>query len=253
MPSTLSLDRTVSRRRLLEFSAAAGSVAVLDRVAGPWLSPASAAWPPAVAAQAATPVPVTPIVAEDASPAFRAVADALAQAMAQVNLPGAALGILADGREEHATFGLADVASGEAVGEQTLFQIGSLSKTFTGTAIMRLVDQGLVDVDATVRTYLPEFMVADASVSERVTVRHLLTHTAGWYGDLFVDTGSGDDAGARYVDEIMLGLPQLSPLGGLFSYNNACFFVLGQIIEAATGGTYRGRHLGPDPRSARDG
>ena len=237
--SDLATSR-LSRRRLIELTAAASSITAIDRVMGPWSPPVAAAPVPLAARnQGATPTPVTSVVGDDASPAFRVVAGALAEAMAQVNLPGAALGILADGREEHATFGLADVAGGEPVSDQTLFQIGSLSKTFTGTAIMRLVDQGLVDIDATVRTYLPTFSVADASVSERVTVRQLLTHTAGWFGDLFVDTGSGDDAGARFVDEVMPGLPQLSPLGALFSYNNTCFFVLGQIMEAVTGGTYR--------------
>ena len=68
----------------------------------------------------------------DASPRFRAVAERLLAAMAEHQVPGAALGILADGREEHATFGVASSATSQPVTAATRFQIGSLGKTVTG-------------------------------------------------------------------------------------------------------------------------
>ena len=68
-------------------------------------------------------------------------------------------------------------------------------------------------------------------------MRHLLTHTGGWDGDFFPDTGNGDDALARYV-ELMADLPQLTPLGTILSYNNAAFSLAGRVIEAVTGKTY---------------
>ena len=96
--------------------------------------------------------------------------------------------------------GVTSVENPLPVDEHTLFQFGSTGKTFTATAIMRLVDQGRVDLDATVRTYLPELTLSDESVAGAVTVLQLLNHTAGWSGDVFDNTGDGDDALARYVE-----------------------------------------------------
>jgi CubicO group peptidase (beta-lactamase class C family) len=175
----------------------------------------------------------------EASASFQAVAEALAAALEATGTPGAALGILAEGREEHAAFGLAGIENDAPVSAATLFQTGSIAKTFTGTAVMRLIESGALDIDATVRTYLPDLRLADEDVAERVTVRHLLTHTGGWWGDLFADTGSGPNAIANYVARWFPELPQLSPLGAYVSYNNAGFILLGRLIEEATGQEYR--------------
>src|SRR5262249_31354441 len=117
------------------------------------------------------------------------------------------------------------------------FRIGSTTKTFTGTTVMRLVEQGTLDLDATVRTYLPDFQTADPSVAARVTLRQLLNHSAGWRGDDFEDTGPGDDALARYVVG-MAGLPQLAPLGTVSHYNNAAGVRAGHVPGAAPGATH---------------
>ncbi len=102
---------------------------------------------------------------------------------------------------------------------------------------MRLVEAGKLDLDATVQSYLPDFRLADADASAKATLRHLLTHTGGWVGDFFHDTGNGDDALTRYVAD-MADLKQLAPLGALWSYNNAGFGVAGAIIEKVTGRPY---------------
>jgi CubicO group peptidase (beta-lactamase class C family) len=234
---------TVSRRRLLSRLAAATSVALM--------APALSTRHPALAqTPVATPSSALPgTLAADASPEFRAVAEALQAAMTATGTPGAAIGILADGREEHAAFGVTSIDGGDPVTLDTLFQIGSITKPFTGTAVMRLVEAGEIDLEATVRTYLPDLRLEDETVAERVTVRHLLTHTGGWWGDLFADTGSGDDAIERYVAEWFPELPQFSPLGKYFSYNNAGFVLLGRILEVVTGQEYRAamRELVLDP------
>jgi CubicO group peptidase (beta-lactamase class C family) len=111
-----------------------------------------------------------------------------------------------------------------------LFQIGSTTKTMTATAMMRLVQDGLVDLDQPVQTYLPTFWLEDQAVAQAVTVRHLLNHTAGWVGDLFTNTGDGDDALERYV-ELVGKQKQITPLGEVWHYNNAAFGVAGRIIE----------------------
>jgi CubicO group peptidase (beta-lactamase class C family) len=96
---------------------------------------------------------------------------------------------------------------------------------------------GRIRFDAPVRDYLPEFKMRDFEATERATIRHLLVHTAGWQGDFFEDTGSGDDALKVYVAK-MADLPQVAPLGKIWSYNNSAFSVAGRVIEVVTGKTY---------------
>ncbi len=152
-------------------------------------------------------------------------------------VPGVALAVWAGGQEYVKGYGVTNVDHPAPVDGDTIFRIGSTTKTFTGTTMMRLVEQGKVDLDLPVRRYLPDFAVADASVSAAVTVRHLLNHTSGWNGDDVQDFGRGDDALARYVGS-MTRLPQLTPLGSVFAYNNSGLVVAGRIIELVTGTTY---------------
>jgi CubicO group peptidase (beta-lactamase class C family) len=152
-------------------------------------------------------------------------------------VPGVAVGLLHDSQEHIAAFGVTSVDNPLAVDEDTLFQVGSITKTFSATAAMRLVDDGRLDLDRPVRAYLPDLQLADPNVAAAVTPRHLLTHTAGWVGDYFSDTGRGDDALARYVAE-MVDLEQLTPPGALYSYSNSGFALLGRLIEVLTGGTF---------------
>ncbi len=155
------------------------------------------------------------------------------QAMRATGVPGASVGVLQDGEIRTGGFGVTNANHPLEVTDDTLHQIGSITKTFTGTLAMRLVEDGKLDLDATVRTYLPEFRVADEDASGRATIRHLMTHTGGWAGDLFEDTGAGDDALPKYIAK-MADLRQLAPIGTVWSYNNAGFAVLGRIVEVVT-------------------
>jgi CubicO group peptidase (beta-lactamase class C family) len=119
------------------------------------------------------------------------------------------------------------------VDDRTLFMIGSTSKTFTATALMRLVDDGRVSLDDPVVRHLPDFRLKDRAATRALTLRHLVTHTGGWDGDIDTDTGWGDDALARYV-EALSAQPQLLPVGTTWSYNNAGFCVAGRVIEKVT-------------------
>ena len=178
-------------------------------------------------------------LAGNASPQFTAVATAVQDAMASFEVPGAVVGVYTEGRKEVATVGVADIATNEPVREETRFQMGSVNKVYTATAIMRLVEQEKIDLDAPVREYVPGFTLQDEAAAARVTVRHLLTHSGGWWGDAFIDTGNGEDAIARYVEEVLPRLPQVAPVGEHFSYNNAGFVLLGHVIENVTGDDYR--------------
>lgn len=202
-------------------------------VAGPSSSPPSPAPSPA---PPETPIPVG--IARDASPEFRAVADAVVTALRAARIPGAALGILAGKREEHAVFGLASLASMRPVLPDTVFQIGSVTKTYTATAVWRLIEQGTLALDAPVRRYLRGLRLRDEQTAATVTVANLLDHTAGWYGDEIFDTGEDPGALGRYIDNRLPEAPQLFRCGKFFSYNNAAFMLLGRLVETAANTDY---------------
>ncbi len=158
--------------------------------------------------------------------------------MKEFNVPGAAVGILHGEETLTKGLGVTNVDHPLPVDDSTLFQIGSISKTFVGTMVMQLVESGKIELDAPIRSYLAQFKVKDHDASERATIRHLLTHTSGWVGDWFPeDLGQGRDAVAKYV-ETMAETPQLTPLGKVLSYNNAGFNVAGRILEVVTGKTF---------------
>jgi CubicO group peptidase (beta-lactamase class C family) len=157
--------------------------------------------------------------------------------MERTGVPGVAVGILHRGESVSFGWGVTSVEHPLPVSNQTLFQIGSITKTFTATAMMQLVEEGVLDLDAKVRAYVPDFRVGDDTASREATVRQLLTHEGGWAGDFFHSTGAGDDAIARYVAD-MADLPQIAPVGTQWSYNNAGFSVAGCIIEVVTGKRY---------------
>jgi CubicO group peptidase (beta-lactamase class C family) len=161
----------------------------------------------------------------------------VADAATELGVPGVAVGIYLEGEEQYAVHGVTSLENPLPVDEETLFQFGSTGKTFTATTIMRLVEQGRVDLDAPVRTYVPELRLKDDDVARQVTVLQLLNHSAGWQGDYFEDTGRGDDAVAKYV-ETMADLEQVYPLGSQASYNNAALVLAGRVIEKVTGKTY---------------
>ena len=165
---------------------------------------------------------------------FDAICQVVNSEMARLAIPGAVVGILHAGKTSLAGYGITNVENPLPVTEDTLYQVGSITKTFVATAVMRLVEMGKLALDTPIRTYLPELRLADASTTARVTMRHLLTHTGGWVGDYFADCGSGDDALARMVAK-MADLPQLTPAGEVYSYNNAGFYLAGRVIEAQTG------------------
>jgi CubicO group peptidase (beta-lactamase class C family) len=168
---------------------------------------------------------------------FEAVCAIARAAMDRLRIPGAAVGVVCEDEEQVAGLGVTNVEHPLPVDDETLFQIGSITKTFTGTLLMRLVESGKVELDEPVRTYLTDLRLADEDVARRVTLRHLLTHTGGWEGDYFDDFGPGDDALARMVAAVA-ELPQVTPLGEIWSYNNAGFYLAGRVAEVVTGKSF---------------
>jgi CubicO group peptidase (beta-lactamase class C family) len=152
-------------------------------------------------------------------------------------VPGASLAVIHDGEAATATTGVINLQTGVEVTADAVFSIGSITKVYVATAIMRLVEMGRVELDEPLRTQLPEFGVSDRRASERVTPRHLLCHTSGIAGDNFADTGRGDDALERFA-ALCRELGQDVPCGSVMSYSNTGFSLLGRLIETATGETW---------------
>ncbi len=168
---------------------------------------------------------------------FEDVRSAVQAAVEETGTPGAAIALVHEGDERAAALGVTSVENPLDVTPETLFQIGSITKTVTGTVAMIFVERGDLDLDAPVRRFLPKLALADDDVAARVTMRHLLTHTAGWVGDYFADHGPGDDALERMLGDLPR-LPQLTPLGEVWSYNNAGFYIAGRVLEVLGGASY---------------
>ncbi|WP_395245047.1 serine hydrolase domain-containing protein [Agromyces sp. MMS24-K17] len=148
--------------------------------------------------------------------------------------PGAVVGVLHRGEIAELAFGVKDVATGAPVTAGTVFQCGSLSKTWTATAFLQLVDEGAVDLDEPVRTILPDFRVADPEATARVTPRHLLTHTSG-IEEAFGDAGEGEDVLERMLRQAS-DAPQVSPVGEVHGYSAALgYATLARIMEVVDG------------------
>jgi dipeptidyl aminopeptidase/acylaminoacyl peptidase len=158
----------------------------------------------------------------------------LAELAERYQVPGAALGIARGDERIEVACGVINLDTGVEVTPDTLFQLGSITKVYTATAVMRLVEEGRLDLDKPVVSYLPELTLSDPGVTDQVTMRHLLTHTSGIDGDFFRDTGRGDDCLERYV-AALTELPQNHPIGVTFSYCNTGYSIAGRVIEVLTG------------------
>ena len=172
----------------------------------------------------------------------------LAELARRSRVPGAVLGIWACGQEILAAAGLLNRVTRVRVSTDSLFQVGSITKLWTATMIMQLIDQDLLSLDTTVAQVLPGVRLGAAGLGDQVTVAHLLTHTSGIDGDIFTDTGRGDDCVERYVG-LLDRADSAFPPGGAYSYCNSGWVLLGRIIEVLDGRTWdeslRERLCGP--------
>ena len=152
------------------------------------------------------------------------------------NIPGLALAIT---QGDQITFskGYGTAGNGRIVTPDTPFYIGSQSKSFTALAIMQLVEQGKLDLDAPVQTYLPWFRVADPQASQKITIRHLLQHTSGLSEAGYVSNFPPDtdlETLVRDLSRAKIG----APVGTKMQYFNPGYDTLGLIIETVSGQSY---------------
>jgi CubicO group peptidase (beta-lactamase class C family) len=159
------------------------------------------------------------------------------QVAAKYGVPGVAVGIWTKGREYLVCHGVTDVGQPAPIEPDTPFVVASVTKTFTATAMMRLIADGQVELHAPVRRYLPDFAVADASAAAQITVLNLLNHTAGLGWRAPDQPDNSDDALARYVTALR-GHRLIAPPATRVSYSQTGYNVAGRIIEVVTGMTY---------------
>ena len=158
----------------------------------------------------------------------------LVEQVRDAGYPGAAFAIVRDGKiTRSAGIGRSD-DSGRPVRAETPFVIGSLSKPVTATAVMQLVERGLVHLDAPVTRYLADFRLADGRASE-ITVRQLLTHTSG------IPTSAGSAPLSKAVTSLQAQVADLASVslesdpGGALAYSNANYLLLGRLVERVSG------------------
>lgn len=174
---------------------------------------------------------------QEKKPDLKGFNEFVTKGMAEWKVPGLAISIVKDGNVIFAEgFGFRDVKQNLKVTPQTLFAIGSCSKAFTATAVGILVDEGKVDWDKPVRTYLPSFKLQDGVASERMTPRDLLSHRSGlprhdlmWYG-------------ATYSrEELFDRLQYLKPskdFRAVWQYQNLMFMTAGYLVGEVASTTW---------------
>jgi CubicO group peptidase (beta-lactamase class C family) len=158
------------------------------------------------------------------------------QQLEELMVPGAAVSVVADGRQIFAKgYGLADT-EGERpiVAERTTFPINSVSKLFTATAVMQLVEEGKLDLDTDVNEYLTDFEIRDTYPGNPVTLRHLLTHTAG-FEDPLIEGGSGSESlgVGEYLAESQP--ERVRPPGQVHSYSDYGYDLAGYLVQVRSG------------------
>lgn len=177
--------------------------------------------------------------AADPAQSVREFADAyVSRQLKEHQIPGAAIAVVAGGRQVFAQgYGVAEVETGRPVdAEQTVFAPASVVKLITATAVMQLVERGLIDLNADVNRYLTTFKIDDAYPGRPVTMANLLTHTAGFAGG---DFGTG---AATATDVHRLGAhladhqpPRIRPPGTRAVYSNYGMGLAGYLVEVRSG------------------
>lgn len=162
----------------------------------------------------------------------------IAKTMPVFKVPGAAVAVIEDGKVVHLKgYGVRSIATGEPVDENTIFQMASVSKTFTAVLAATLVQAGKFGWDTPIFNVLPEFVFPTTYGTRWITMRDLLAHRTGWpqfTGDILDNLGYDRP-------EILRRLRYLQPATSLREapgYSNPGFFVAGEVCAKAEGGTW---------------
>jgi CubicO group peptidase (beta-lactamase class C family) len=162
---------------------------------------------------------------------------AVGELRAAARVPGVAVGCLLEGETLLACDGITSAEHPLPVDERTLFQVASLTKPFTATALVRLAALGKLALEAPVRGVLPGFQLPRGEWTDRIRVVDLLTHRGGWAGDRFFIRPPRERSLEGLVAEFADN-EQLTEPGTVWSYDNAAFCVAGRVIEVVFGAPY---------------
>lgn len=162
--------------------------------------------------------------------------------LARWTVPGAAIGVYKEGETSFSAYGVTSLETQQPVTPETVFRVASISKPFTATLAMTLVEEGLLDLDRPIVEYLPGVAISDADPEwqGQVTMRHLLSHTAGIDCELAADlanVGAGDDATAQAI-AMFGGLRQWAEAGEVMSYGNTGYWLAGHVLATLLGTTF---------------
>jgi CubicO group peptidase (beta-lactamase class C family) len=153
-------------------------------------------------------------------------------------VPGYLAGVYHDGDQLVVAHGVANLATGAPMLDDTGFLFGSITKVMTATLMHQQVERGTIDLDERVITYLPKFKLTTPSAAEQIRVRNLLDHTNGIDADLYFPNASGRHALKAFVEGLGQHCGALFEPGEYVSYSNGGMIVAGRILEAVTGRTY---------------
>jgi CubicO group peptidase (beta-lactamase class C family) len=154
----------------------------------------------------------------------------------QSGAPALAFAVSCKGATTASARGILNAETGVQARTDSLFQIGSITKSLTATLIMQAREEGLLDLDLPVSNYL-RHGIGRGEAAGRFTARQLLAHTSGLDGDLFVDTGRDDDALAKYLIECEQ-LEFLASPDRYYNYSNAGYAALGRLLEVLRGKSF---------------
>ena len=163
----------------------------------------------------------------------KVVDEFLQNTVASFRIPGLAVAIVSDEQVVFAS-GYGEASPGVDVTPTTPFLLGSTTKTFTALAVMRLVEQGKVELDSPVEDYVPEFQLAVPGSEEGITVRHLLNHTSGLSDKCMPGTTWGEDSLEEELANLRGCVPDSAP-GERYAYFNVNYRLLGLVIERVSG------------------
>jgi CubicO group peptidase (beta-lactamase class C family) len=170
------------------------------------------------------------------APVFPDVDAFITGLMALYDIPGASAALVEKGEIVYVQgYGVRSTETGEPVTPDTLFAIGSVTKSFTALDVMQLADQGRIMLDAPVVTYLPDFKLADPDATQRVTVRQLLAQTSGLPGADDAAWYSGQITNLQQAVEYAATLPLAAAPGSIHIYDNFNYAIAGYLIEQVTG------------------
>jgi CubicO group peptidase (beta-lactamase class C family) len=178
---------------------------------------------------------------ERLSRAFPEIDRIMREFVERAHVPGAAWGIVLDGRLAHSgTAGYRDLASKAPVETDTVFRIASMTKSFTAMAILKLRDEGRLSLEDPAEKYVPELhgLVYPTSDSPRITIRHLLSHAEGFPEDNPWGDRQLADTDEQLSRTMRGGIPFSHAPGVAYEYSNYGFAILGRIVSNVSGVPY---------------